>query len=497
LAAARVVRYPASFQEMNMSDLAFESARILAERIRHKQISSRELLELYLTRVERHNPSLNAIVTLDAEGARKTASRADEATARGESWGPLHGVPMTIKDAFEVIGVRTTAGVKRWEAHIPTRDAVAVQRLRAAGAVIFGHSNVPAYCGDVQSYNELFGTTNNPWDPARTPGGSSGGAAAALAAGLTPIEFGSDIGGSIRTPANWCGVYGHKPTHALVPQRGHMPPPPGTLVEGDLSVVGPLARTIDDLKLLLSIVAGPLPEVAHAYSLHLPPPRASSLHGYRVGTWFDDPAAPVDDAVRASLQAAADALARGGASVEPAQLPFALQELVEVYTALRDVQLTMRLPAQVKAGLRAYADSGKGDALAGFARHALASHHDWLQWNDTRERFRAAFRALFEHYDVLLLPVTSVPAIAHDHLEPMLHRKIVVNGATRSYMELFSWIAPATLCYLPATVVPAARVSGLPVGLQIVGPHLEDHTPLDVAGRVSDLIGGFERPPGY
>jgi amidase len=497
LVAARVIRYPASLQEMNMSDLAFESARTLAEQIRHKQISSRELLDLYLTRVERHNPSLNAIVTIDAEGARKAAARADEATARGESWGPLHGVPMTIKDALEVAGVRTTAGVKRWENHVPTRDAVAVQRLRAAGAVIFGHSNVPAYCGDVQSYNALFGTTNNPWNLARTPGGSSGGAAAALAAGLTPVEFGSDIGGSIRTPANWCGVYGHKPTHALVPQRGHIPPPPGTLVEVDLSVVGPLARTIDDLKMLLSIVAGPLPEVAHAYSLHLPPPRASSLRGYRIGTWFDDPAAPVDDAVRASLEAAADALGQHGAQLERAQLPFALGELVNVYTAMRDVQLTMRLPPQIKAGLRAYLDSGKDDAVAGFARHALASHHDWMLWNDTRTKFQAAFRARFERYDVLLLPVTSVTAVAHDHLEPMFDRKIVVNGATRPYMELFSWIAPATLCFLPATVVPAARVSGLPVGLQIVGPHLEDYTPLDVAGRVSDLIGGFERPPGY
>ena len=189
-----------------MSDLAFESARSLAQRIRKKQISSRELLDLYLTRIERHNPGLNAVITLDAERARKTAERADEASARGESWGPLHGVPMTIKDAFEVDGMRSTSGTKRWENHIATRDAVAVQRLRAAGAVIFGRTNVPAFCADVQSYNPVFGVTNNPWNLARTPGGSSGGAAAALAAGLTPIEFGSDVGGSIRTPANWCGV---------------------------------------------------------------------------------------------------------------------------------------------------------------------------------------------------------------------------------------------------------------------------------------------------
>jgi amidase len=404
---------------------------------------------------------------------------------------------MTIKDAFEVAGMRTTSGVKRWENHIPTRDAVAVQRLRAAGAIIFGRSNVPAYCGDVQSYNELFGTTNNPWNLARTPGGSSGGAAAALAAGLTAIEFGSDVGGSIRTPASWCGVCGHKPSFALVPARGHIPPNPGSLTEGDLSVVGPLARTPDDLALLLSVVAGPLPERQQAYSLHLPRPRNISLRGYRIATWFDDPAAPVDPGVRASLEAAAEALRKHGAKVEPVQeLPFTLRELVDVYTAMRDVGLSMRLPPQVKDVLRARA-SGGDDPISRYARHALATHHEWLEWNEKRAVYRAAFRALFERYDVLLMPVTSVPAIAHDHTELVLTRTISVDGAKRSYLELFSWIAPATLCHLPATTVPVARVSGLPIGIQIVGPQLEDLTTLDLAGRLTDLIGGFERPPGY
>jgi amidase len=240
-----------------MREVAFRSAVELAAAIRRKEVSSRELVEHYLARIERFNPPINAVVTLDADRVRARADAADAALARGDLAGPLHGVPMTIKDSIETAGMRTTAGAEIYAKHVPKHDAPAVARLIAAGAVIMGKTNTPRFAMDVQSYNSLFGTTNNPWDLTRTPGGSSGGAAAALAAGLTALELGSDIGGSIRTPAHFCGVYGHKPTHGIVPTRGHIPGPPGTLSEPDIAVLGPLARHAEDLALAMDVVAGP------------------------------------------------------------------------------------------------------------------------------------------------------------------------------------------------------------------------------------------------
>jgi amidase len=482
-----------------MSDLAFESARSLAARVRNRQISSCELLEFFLARVAHHNPKLNSVITLDGERARRNASLADAALARGELWGPLHGVPMTIKDAFDVAGMRTTGGAKRWRDHVPESDAVAVQRLRAAGAIIFGRTNVPAFCADVQSYNSLFGTTNNPWDVTRTPGGSSGGAAAALAAGMTPIELGSDIGGSIRTPAHWCGVYGHKPSYGLIPQLGHVPPEPGSALETDVSVVGPLARCTDDLALLLHVLAGPPDHRAHAYRLQLPPPRATSLRGYRVATWPPEASAPIDAGVQACLDAALAALRRAGVRVEMRAPALDFVELQRVYRGLRDAALTAGLSAQVLDGLRALAAEG-GEAMQAqqeYARNALMSQRDWLALCEQRAGFQRAFQALFEQVDVLLCPVTPVPAIPHDHSTPMLARSIAINEQRRPYGDLFAWIAPASVCGLPATVIPIGHSAGLPVGIQIIGPHLEDLTTLDFGGRLSDLYPGFVPPPGY
>ena len=252
-----------------MSDIALQPAHALAESIRRRDVSSRELLEHYLARVERLNAPLNAVVTLDPDGARLAADAADAATARGEDGGPLHGVPMTIKDTYQTAGIRTTCGLAAWD-HVPDHDAEAVRRLRDAGAVIFGKTNTPTLAGDWQTYNPIFGTSNNPWDTARTAGGSSGGAAAAVATGMTALELGSDIGGSIRLPSNWCGVCGHKPTWGVVPQHGHLPPAPGTLSSTDLAVIGPLARNVDDLELALGVLAGPAGHAAVGWRLELP-----------------------------------------------------------------------------------------------------------------------------------------------------------------------------------------------------------------------------------
>src|SRR5215813_3710365 len=281
-------------KESIVSELAYTTAIDLAKKIRQRELSSREALDYFLARVATLDKTINSVVTIDAERARAEADAADAALARGEMRGPLHGVPMTIKDSFQTAGMRTTSGAPELADFVPQEDAWPVARLRAAGAIIFGKTNLPIYAGDLQSYNEVFGTTNNPYDLSRTPGGSSGGAAAALACGFTPLELGSDIAGSIRLPCHMSGVVGHKPSYGIVPAHGQIPGPPGTLTLADLAVAGPMARTIDDLKLGLDIMAGPNRWEHPAWKLKLPAPRRTALKDYRVAAWLDDPTCRVE-----------------------------------------------------------------------------------------------------------------------------------------------------------------------------------------------------------
>lgn len=483
-----------------MDDLALRSTAELAEAIRRRRVGSLELLDLYAERIAERNEALNAVVTLDLETARAEARRADEATARGETGGPLHGVPFTVKDSLETAGLRTTCGHPPLAAHVPAEDAIAVARLRLAGAVIFGKTNTPALAADVQTYNPLFGTTRNPWDLARTPGGSSGGAAAALAAGLTGGEVGSDIGGSIRTPASWCGVYGHKPTWGLVPQRGHIPGPPGTLAEADLSVVGPLGRSADDLALGLEVLAGPAPEAGVAWSLELPEPRSERLRGHRVAAWLDDPVCPVDAAVGGVLAETVEALRKAGVAVDERARPdVALGDVVDTYMELLIPVVLAGLPAEQERQLAETAAAlppEQAGPLARTVRNLALTHREWLAADERRARVRATFRAFFRDVDVLLMPVVPVPAIPHDSERPIPLRTITVDGAERPYESLFAWIAPATMAYLPATVAPVGRTpAGLPVGLQIVGPYLEDRTTIHFARELAEIVGGFVPPP--
>lgn len=283
-------------------DPAYRSTARLALMLREGELSAEAMLEHFLGRVERHNTALNAVVTTDLDTARRRAREADAARARGESWGPLHGIPMTVKETYEVVGMPTTAGAPALRDHWSKANAAAVQRLLDAGAVIYGKTNVPLFAGDLQSYNAIYGTTNNPWDLARTPGGSSGGAAAALAAGMTSLELGSDIGGSIRTPASFCGVCGHKSSYGIISSRGHIPGPPGSLSRSDISVAGPLARTVDDLQLAMGLLVGPEPEQAVGWQLRLPPARCRRLTDFRVAAWLDDPGCPVDAEVVSILE---------------------------------------------------------------------------------------------------------------------------------------------------------------------------------------------------
>lgn len=485
-----------------MPDIAFRSALELVIAIRNREISSRELLEHYLKRIERYNPAINAIVTLDVERARQQAEDADAALARGDNLGPLHGLPITIKDTIETAGLRTTAGAPIHSAHVPMHDAPAVARLKAAGAIVFGKTNTPVFAMDGQSYNPIFGTTNNPWDLTRSPGGSSGGSAAALAAGLTGLEIGSDIGGSIRNPAHFCGVYGHKPTYDIIPLRGHIPGPPGSLSGADIAVLGPLARGAKDLSLALSLLAGPDQEDGLAWRLELPSPRRGALRDYRVAAWLDDPACPIDAEVRNRLEATVEALRKEGVKVDEQARP-ALQfaDALRTYLRLLWAATSPGLPPEMFQSLVDMASQlpWEDDSYPAQLAHGTTQlHRDWLLLNEKRAHYRVRWAEFFRNYDVLFCPITPTAAIPHDHSEPMMARTLQVNGQLRPYLDIVAWAGVIGMAYLPVTMAPVGRTSqGLPVGVQVVGPYLADRTTIDFARRLTDVIGGFEAPPGY
>lgn len=484
-----------------MDDIAFLSASDMAAALRARKIGCSELLEMLLERVGRLNPAINAVVTLDEDRARRRALEADAALARGEVWGPLHGLPMTIKDSWETAGLRTTSGAGQYADHQPAGDALAVGRLMAAGAVVFGKTNLPTLAADLQSYNPVFGTTNNPWNAGHTCGGSSGGAAAALAAGLTPLELGSDIGGSIRTPAAFCGVFGHKATYGIIPMRGHIPGPPGTLTEVDLGVAGPMARSAADLSLAMDILAGPEPERAIAWKLTLPPPRRKVLREYRVAAWLDDPACAVDGEVSNACRKAVGTLLKAGVAVEEGARPaFAFMEAYRLYLQLLYGASSAGPAPGHFARLASTADAAgdEDSAAARFARGTTQRHREWLSANEARARLRAAWADFFRDYDVLLCPVTPTAAIAHDHSEPITRRSIVVNGEARPYWDQLGWVGMVGVAWLPSTAAPIGLTpGGLPVGIQVVGPYLEDHTAIAFAGHLTELMGGWTRPPDF
>jgi amidase len=482
-----------------MIDIATASAVELAAAIRRREISSLELLDAYADRITRLDPKIRSVVTLDLERARRKAKAADEALARGDIHGPLHGLPITVKDSFETEGIRTTSGFPPFAEHVPTADATIVARTVAAGAIVFGKTNMPMLAGDLQSYNALFGQTNNPWNLDRAPGGSSGGSAAATAAGFTSFEIGSDIGGSIRTPSGWCGIYGHKPTHGIIPERGHIPGPPGTLAEVDLGVMGPMARSAEDLDLLLGLQVGPSDDDARAWKIELPQPRRKKLSEYRVAAWFDDDAFPVDPAVRTVLDSAARALRSAGAQVDDGAHPaLRLADVFDTYYRLLAPVLTAGVPDDLFGAMAALASENPDstDRAMLWNRYGTETHRDWMAANEKREHYRAAYANFFSRYDVLLTPITPITAVAHDHSEPMQSRIIRVGEQSRPYLDLLGWISPATCALLPATAAPAGiAADGMPVGVQIVGPYLEDRTTIDFAKQMASVLGGFRAPP--
>jgi amidase len=482
-----------------MNDIAFKSAIELAQMIKSRHIGCVELLEHYLARVEQYNPALNAIIVMDADRARNRARQADEALARGEDWGPLHGVPMTCKESYNVEGLPTTFGIVDYQDNIATLDALATQRLKAAGAVVFGKTNVPLRLADFQSYNGIYGTTNNPWNVGRTPGGSSGGSAAALAAGLTSFDIGSDIGGSIRNPAHYCGVFGHKPTWGLLPPRGHALP--GMLSSPDLSVIGPLGRSAADLEVGVQIMAGPDEIQSHGYQLNLQVPSQMSLADYRVAVWCNDDHAPVSQEVRDRVDTVADAVARAGGVVDAQARPdFDAAAAHEVYQTLLQANMAWRLPDGAYAKLQARVANLAPDDQSTSAktlRAQVASYREVMQANEARTHLRWSWHEFFKRYDVMILPIAATPAFEHDH-RPFGERTLTIDGEARPYFQQVFWAGLATCSYLPGTVIPTGlSAEGLPIGVQIIGPEFGDLRTIGFARLLEHEGFAFMPPPGY
>jgi amidase len=454
-------------------------ASALAGAIRDKELSSRELLDHYLTRIDRLDREINAVVTLDAERARRAADEADRATARGDAVGPLHGLPITVKDAIETESIRSTGGATELRDHVPSTDAPAVSALMDAGAIVFGKTNLPRWSGDLQSYNELFGTTNNPWDTALVTGGSSGGAAAAVACGFTSFELGTDIGGSVRIPAHCCGVFGLKPSFGLVAQRGYLDQVGGGITDADVNVFGPIARSARDLDLLLGVLARGEPEREVAFRVELPSAAVGSLADVRVGAWLDDPAARIDSECAGLLRSMVEALANAGAKVEDSHPDVDFGEQVATFGTLVGAAIAVSLPED------------QGRALAG-------SHLDWLATDRRRAVLRQVWAGWFEDHDILLCPVMLTPAFPHDHEGTMAERTLVVDGRTRSHLELVAWTGLIGVVGLPSAVVPVGRTAGgLPVGVQVVAPYLHDRRAVRVAELIAEITGGYQPPPGF
>ena len=481
-----------------MHNIPFQSATQLTHAIKAGQIQSRELLDTYLARVDQYNPAINAVIVQQRDIALARADAADAALSRGEVWGPLHGLPVTVKESFNITGLPTTWGIPAMRNNKAQRNAVCIQRLIDAGAIVFGKTNVPIELADFQTYNDIHGTTNNPWDLKCSPGGSSGGAAAALAAGLTGLEMGSDIGGSIRNPAHFCGVFGHKPSWNLVPVRGHSVFDSRTTT--DIAVAGPLARSAVDLELALSLIAEPDELDAAGIRFELKP-LGKPLSALRVAVWHNDAMCPASADVQARVEAVAQALARQGAHVDAKARPAltgARSHAVFHKLLMAAISATVQQPAFDALITRAaqLPDSDTGEA-ATVVRAQTMRVRDWLHLNEARAKLRWAWHDFFKDYDFMITPIMPTSAFAHDH-RPFGERCIDVDGHLHPYFNQSFWAGLAGIAMLPATVIPTGPDSkGLPIGVQIIGPMFGDLKTIQLAQHLEKLGFAFQAPKGY
>lgn len=476
---------------------AFSSATKLVRALRARKIGALELLDLYAERLARHDGEINAIPVRDLDRARRRARAFDR---KGAKTMPLAGLPMTVKESFDLAGQPTTWGLAEYKDAPVATNALAVERFLRAGANVFGKSNVPVLLADWETNNPVYGKTVNPWDRTRTPGGSSGGAAAALAAGLTGLEIGSDIGGSIRNPAHYCGVYGHKPTWGVCSPVGQALA--GIKQPADISVIGPLARSADDLALAFGIMAGPDDIDAAGWRLSLPKPERKTLRGWRVAVLRSHPTAEVDASVQQAIDELARFLAKKGAKVSDCALPaFDLDEAHRVFiqllrgaTSARQSDATIARLTSAKAALSPDDDT----YYARMVRGNTQLHKDWLIASNRRHQMRLAWTEFFREWDVLLCPNAATAAFPHSMPGERWERMIPVNGKLQPATTQMWWAGISGMCYLPGTVAPiASSPDGLPIGVQIVGPQYGDFATIRFAQLIEREYRGFAAPPGY
>ncbi|HEY5834907.1 amidase family protein [Streptomyces sp.] len=500
-AAAASLPTPASATEatdakdvMSATAPHLSSARAQLAALRRGEITARSLLDQLLEHHAKANPGINAVVTLDAEGARAAADNADRhLTEAGTTLGPLHGLPMTVKDALETQGMRTTCGSTDLTDHVPDQDAGVVALLRAAGALVIGKTNVPTMCQDIQTSNPIFGKTKNPFDQTKTAGGSSGGPAAAVAAGLTPLEVGSDLAGSLRLPAAYCGVHALRTSRGaspIVPTRGHIPRPPGWLTSSDMITLGPIARTAADLDVLLDVIAAPSLADGAAWKIRLPAPKLTSVSQYRVGIWADDAYCRVDSATRALLDQVAGLARSAGASIDDSSRPVDFAESDRLFQRLMYATASASATdAAFAADIEAAAAIPADDPSSFYLRSRTMRHRDWCRADEDRHKLRAKWADYFTRHDILITPATPTAAVDDQTDLPVPHRYITVDGEKRSYFDQTSWLNLAGPVGLPSIIVPAGKTpDGLPLAIQIIGPYLADRTLIAAAKHLARLL---------
>jgi amidase len=480
--------------------LHYRSAIDLGRKLARRKIDAPDLLELMIARVERHDGAINAVVARDYARARTAARAAHRRLKAGEPLSPVDGVPMTVKESFDWAGTPSTWGSPAYAGNVAKSTAVAVGRLEGAGAVVFGKTNVPLMLADWQSYNAVYGATSNPWDLSRSPGGSSGGSAAALAAGFSALELGSDIGASIRNPAHYCGVYGHKPTYGIVPMRGHLLP--GAFAYADISCGGPLARSAADLALALKLIAGPHGPEARQMRFRLAKPRFGSLAQARVAIMLDDPASEVDQAVKDRIEALGRHLGpRVRALSWTARPAFDTAEANELYIRLlRAATSARQSDADVAASFDRLAALDPADRpyLALMTQANTMRHRDWLKMNNRRHEMRLLWDRFFDDWDVLICPTAASAAFPHDHHGERHERLITVNGKRVPTVDQLFWAGYSCAFYLPSTVAPIGLTAGgLPGGLQIVARQYEDFAAIRFAELLEKEYRGFVPPPMF
>jgi amidase len=482
-----------------MTHTAFNSATDLAKSIKAKEVSALELTDMYIQRVETYDKDINAVEVHDFDRAREAAKAADTALANNKDLGPLHGVPMTIKEAYDIEGLPTTWGVPDFKENIATTDSDTVKCLKQAGAHFFGKTNVPLNLADFQSYNDIYGQTNNPWNLERIPGGSSGGSAAALSAGLTGLEAGSDIGGSIRNPAHFCGIYGHKPTWGIVSDAGHALP--GMHAPADIAVVGPMARSAEDLALSLDIVAGASRTDVAGWQLNLPRPAGRKLPDLKIALWPTDTLAPVSTEISDRVQTIGEVLNKLGAKVSDVARPdIDMNDCYDVYNSLLWGVMSAGMPEDAKQQQRELRDGFAAEDRsmpALFARYSIQEHGEWAANNNKRHLLRKIWHAFFGEWDIVICPQTATTAFPHDHGDYM-GRTMTVDNESQDYFQQIFWAGVITVAHLPSTVFPTGPSSeGLPIGLQAVGAEYHDYLTIDFTRQMAEEIGGFVPPPGF